>query len=289
MNRAAVQLIVYGGMVIGGMVLLLILVVLHIRRHDRALQQLMARNEETQKLLEKTQTLAHHQRLETIGTLTASIAHEFNNLLTPIMGYAILTLEGLPVECEDLADNVSEIYEASRKAKMIISRLSDMSRRNADTAFQTLHLGDMVRRALEVAAPARPAHVDTQIVCNGECQIKGNETQLSQLLLNLILNAFHAMEKTGGILKVSVGCEKKEAVLEVADTGEGIPREVLPHIFEPFFTTKGSGKGTGLGLAIVQQVVQSHGGKLSVQSVVGEGTMFTVFFPLPNQEQMDEA
>ena len=107
----------------------------------------------------KNQELAHHDRLQTIGTLTSSIAHEFNNLLTPIMGYSILVLEQLPSDAEELYDNVLEIYNSSRKAKEIIARLSDLSRKNTSLTFQYVSPDELVRKVLAVASPARPPHV----------------------------------------------------------------------------------------------------------------------------------
>ena len=131
-----------------------------------------------------------------------------------------------------------------------------------------------------MAKPAQPAHVTTTIDNQAdECLVSGIETQLSQLLLNLILNAYHAMEETGGSLTMTISREGDTAVLCVADTGAGIPPEVLPHIFEPFFTTKEPGLGTGLGLAIVQQVAQSHHGNIEAESHPGQGTTFTLRLP----------
>lgn len=287
MQRAAVLLLVYASMVVAGVVLIMLLslrMVQRGRRQDRAMEALQIKNAQTQELLERTQELAHHQRLEIIGTLASSIAHEFNNLLTPIMGYSILTLEGLPEECDDLADNVTEIYEASRKAKTIISRLSDLSRKNVEVTFRRVALDALVRKALDVAAPAQPAHVTTDVRCDGNCCIEGNETQLSQLLLNLIINAYHAMQEKGGTLEMTVEEQAGRAVLRVKDTGTGIPEDVLAHIFEPFYTTKESGKGTGLGLAIVHQVVESHRGEISVETELGKGTAFSLSFPLAEGE-----
>lgn len=293
MQSAAIQLIAYGGMVIVGVLLLLFMALSMVRQghqQDQELQRLAEINAQTQALLERTQELAHHQRLETLGTLTASIAHEFNNLLTPIMGYAILTLEGLPEDADDLADNVTEIYEASRKAKTIISRLSDLSRRNVEMTFRRLCMDDLVCRAMEVAAPAQPARVETVIRLNcADYAVMGNETQLSQLLLNLILNAFHAMEEQGGTLTLSTEAADGALILRAADTGIGIAPETLPHIFEPFFTTKESGRGVGLGLAIVQQVTQSHHGQVEVDSAPGHGTVFTLRFPLAASDGTGES
>jgi len=282
MHAALARLIVSGAMLVTGVILLAALAIRlarQNRRRDSELQRLRQQSEETQRLLEKTQELAHHQRLETIGTLTASIAHEFNNLLTPIMGYAILTLEGLPEEEGDLADNVAEIYEASRKAKIIIARLNELSRRNGEESYQPLSLKALLEKMLNVAAPAQPAHIVTVVDAEQDCYVSGSDVQLSQLLLNLILNAYHAMEEGGGQLTLRLRGEGEEAVLQVEDTGRGIPPEALPHIFEPFFTTKASGRGTGLGLPIVQRVAQSHHGDITVSSTLGEGTTFTLRLP----------
>ena len=293
MQAAAWWMLVSGALLVSGVLLMILTAVLLVRQNrsrDRALEQLLRRNEETQKLLDMTTELAHHQRLETIGTLTASIAHEFNNLLTPIMGYSILTLEGLPEEYSDLADNVAEIYEASRKAKAIISRLNSLSRRNAEESFRPLALPTLVSKALSVAAPAMPPNV-TPCVKNeaGELWVSGSETQLSQLLLNLILNAYQAMEATGGTLTLTLREQDGQALVLVEDTGSGIPADVIGRIFDPFYTTKESGRGTGLGLAIVRQVAESHHGEISVASILGKGTIFTLCLPSVSPAESDNS
>ena len=289
MQIAAWGLIISGALVVLGVLLLILLAALLVnrsRQRDRELEKLIRRNEETQKLLKKTTELAHHQRLETIGTLTASIAHEFNNLLTPIMGYSILTLEGLPRGCDDLAGNVAEIYEASRKAKDIISRLNALSRKNAESTFTTLALHSIAEKAMQVAAPAQPPKVSTQLVNQaGTIFVSGNETQLSQLLLNLILNAYHAMEEKGGTVTLHLSSEGDQAVVQVQDGGIGIAPEVLPRIFDTFFSTKESGRGTGLGLAIVQQIAHDHHGSVEASSVPGQGSTFTLRLPPTNAQK----
>jgi len=116
----------------------------------------------------------------------------------------------------------------------------------------------------------------------------GNETQLSQLLLNLILNAFHAMAQAGGVLTLSTERRENEIVFSVSDTGSGIPEEIREHIFDPFFTTKESGAGTGLGLAIAQQVVSEHNGRITLDSTVGEGTTFSAIFPLSLDREREQ-
>ena len=107
----------------------------------------------------------------------------------------------------------------------------------------------------------------------------GDETQLFQLTLNLVLNAFEALAPEGGVVRISTASDGARIALRVADNGPGIPDEVKKKIFDPFFTTKGSGKGIGLGLAIVQQIVEAHGAVISLESAAGQGTAFTVTFP----------
>lgn len=288
-HDAAIRLLIYGGMVAAGVLFLFLLVLQGDRKNRRVLREiavLQEKNAAMEYLNAKTRELAHHQRLETIGTLTFSIAHEFNNLLTPIMGYSILALEKLPSEEAEIYDDLLEIYNSSRKAKDIISRLSDLSRKNPGLTHQYVAPDELVRHVLNVAAPARPHQVSVQTELN--CRhvwLRGNETQLSQVLLNLVLNAFHAMEHHGGTLTISTAADEAHILFRVQDTGPGIAPGVLPHIFDPFFTTKEAGKGTGLGLAIVQQVVEGHQGQIEVETAVGQGTTFIVSFPLHTRQE----
>lgn len=287
-HMSTIRLTAYSSMIALGILVLLGSILLAARRNAKAQQEVLMlrkQNLALEAVTKKSQALAHHQRLEIIGTLTSSIAHEFNNLLTPIMGYSILVLEKLPPEAEETYDNVLEIYEASRKAKTIISRLSDLSRKNTALTFQYVSPDDLVLRVLEIAAPARPPKV--QVSSNLQCRhlwVHGNDIQLSQMLLNLIINAYQAMETVGGTLTVTTEQAGETVCLHVSDTGPGIDPSLLDHIFEPFFTTKERGKGTGLGLAIVQQVVKEHHGTVHVHSSPGEGTTITVCLPLPAQE-----
>lgn len=230
-------------------------------------------------LQENTEQLAHRQRLETIGLLTSSISHEFNNLLTPIMGYSLMALEKLESE-SDAYDDILEVYAASGKAKELISRLSDLSRKNSSDFFRLLSPDELVHKTITVATPAQPENVQVQLSLNCVGQyLYGNELQLNQLLLNLVINAFHAMEKTGGILTIQTRFNETYITFEISDTGCGIEKGNIPHLFDPFFTTKPGGKGTGLGLAIAAQVVEDHKGTIQVSSQVGQGTTFTVKLP----------
>lgn len=279
-RKTAVNMIVFLLMVAAGIMLLIFMVIFARRREavrDEEILQLKEKTKAMEELNRKTQELAHHQRLETIGTLTSSIAHEFNNLLTPIMGYSLMTLEHIP-DTSPVYDDILEIYNASFKAKDIISRLSELSRKNTEMVFARINADALVNKVLNVAAPALPKNVDVHrnMNCNKE-YIYGNEIQLSQLLLNLVINAYQAMESEGGVLTVRTEAVGNEIIVSVKDTGKGIPEEIQEKIFKPFFTTKDNGKGTGLGLAIAAQAVEDHGGRITVDSKPKEGTEFKVF------------
>ena len=281
----AVKLMAGGGMVVAGVfigVILLLHLMRRTERMEREAEALRRRNEAAEEL-------AHHQRLETLGTLTSSIAHEFNNLLTPIMGYSMMALEKLPPEEEALYDDILEIYSASRKAKTIISRLSDLSRKNTASVFRTVSPDELVQKTLDVANPAKPPKAEIKLNLNcWDQRIQANEIQMSQMLLNLILNGFHAIGDEPGTLTVETSFDENSIHIRIADTGCGIPEDIRGKIFQPFFTTKEAGRGTGLGLAIVAQVVEDHHGKIRVDSKVGEGTAFTISLPRNREESTME-
>lgn len=271
---------------------MLVLLYRHRRRNDEIREQiglLEEQNRNMQELVDKTKELAHHQRLEMIGTMTSSIAHEFNNLLTPIMGYSLMTMEAMPEGCEELFDNVAEIYEASFRAKTLVSRLSGLSRKNSDATSRLLSPDTILTKVRDVAQPSVPRKVTVvqELNCPEEC-LYGDETQITQLALNLVINAFQAMEEKGGSLTISTAPEGDEVVMRFADTGPGMTPEVVEHIFEPFYTTKDVSRGTGLGLAIVKQTVESHHGTIEVDSELGKGTTFTVRFPKHTEEPAEK-
>ena len=186
--------VLFSAMGVTGICILYMMFLRLIRRSGRLQQEaeeLRARNEAMEELNRQTRELAHHQRLETLGTLTSSIAHEFNNLLTPIMGYSMMALEKLPPEEEELYDSILEVYNASCTAKKLISRLSDLSRKNNDGTFHLASMDELIQRSLDVAEPARKDNVEIRLDLNcQEQRIRVNEIQISQLILNLILNAF---------------------------------------------------------------------------------------------------
>ena len=197
-----------------------------------------------EQLNEQTQKFAHHQRLQTIGTLTSGIAHEFNNLLTPIMGYSLMALEKIPAE-------ETEIYNASQKAKEIVSRLSDLSRKNTEASYTRVSVDEVVRKTLDLASTVKPKTIAVRLNLNcWDQRIQANETQLMQMFLNLILNAFQAMGDNGGLLSINTTFDEKMIQISITDTGCGIPAETVPHIFEPFFPQRRLEKAQVLDLPL---------------------------------------
>lgn len=287
-RKAAGEILLYGGIAVIGVAGLLLLLIL-MRRENAAssaeLRVLKKKNEAMEEINQKMQALAHHQRLETIGTMTASIAHDFNNLLTPIMGYSIMTMEMLPADATDLQENLMEIYDASVKAKDIVTRLADLTKKGNEENFKEIEIDEVIQSALKVTLPAKPKAVEVKANFNAEGEmIKADRTQISQLVMNIVLNAYDAMREKGGTLLVSTRISGEEVVIRFKDNGCGMDTETMSRIFDPFYTTKESGKGTGLGLAIVAQIVETHGGKIYVDSEPGAGTEFRIYIPLAGAE-----
>ena len=258
-------------------------------------------NDVLEQLHQSEEHIAHQQRLQIIGTMTSGIAHEFNNLLTPIMGYAELLLLSLP-DGSDEKDSASEIYSASEKARDIIQQLSGMSRRNIESAFKALGAADFLQKAMKMVRTVCPENVQLSAEINlGDEKILGNATQLNQAILNISVNAIFAIaHKAGHLLFTASAVDKAELLevtdiksedswkqylkIDIADDGCGMSEAVMNRMFEPFFTTKKSGQGTGLGLSVTEQIVSSHRGYIYAHSVLGSGTVFHLYFPIISTE-----
>ena len=292
-RHAAEMILFFGGMAVAGIIVLIFMLIL-LRRvntaNERDLEVLKKKNSAMEELNQNMQALAHHQRLETIGTMTASIAHDFNNLLTPIMGYSIMAAEMLPDDQAEIQDYMMEVYNASVKAKDIVQRLADLSKKGKEESYKVLDPVEIIRSSLKVTLPAKPKNVDVRgRFSSGQARIKGDATQISQLVINIVLNAYDAMREKGGTLTVSTRIEEGGVAMRFNDTGTGMDAETLARIFDPFYTTKESGKGTGLGLAIVHQICDTHNAKVYVDSEPGEGTEFRIIFPVAQEENIDKA
>lgn len=275
------------------------------RKDTEQITYLLELNKILEEIHQSEETIAHQQRLQIMGTMTGGIAHEFNNLLTPIMGYAELLMLDLPEQSEN-HDNATEIYEASTKAKEIIQQISSLSRKNMETAFKNLQGEKVLKRAIKMVSSVCPPniHLKESFTLKEDCFL-GNETQMNQVILNICVNAIHAIGHKEGTICVSCQTVDREDLaqhklstlpegwehyirIDVEDDGEGMSDEVLKQIFDPFFTTKKNGKGTGLGLSLVEQIIHSHKGYVFAESTLGKGSIFHMYLPVNEQKEREE-
>lgn len=235
--------------------------------------------------------LTEAQRLATVGTISAVIAHEFNNLLTPIASYCQLALNCIEAKKDDpeLTKKAltKGVQHAMRAGKICASMLSLV---RGDRENRTIQIQSLIDESLAVLArDPRKDGIALRVQVQPDLEVRGDPVQLEQVLLNLLINARQAMLTAGtrGAASITIRADKTgdgEVRISVVDTGPGIAQANLPKIFEPFFTTKtspklGEPRGSGLGLHICKQIIEGHGGRIEVESTVGRGTTFGVLLP----------
>jgi signal transduction histidine kinase len=239
-------------------------------------------------LNEIKEQLTESQRMAAIGSIAAVIAHEFNNILTPMISYsqyALASAEGETPDIQLIRKALSKSFQASTKAGKICNSMLSLAR--GESALGPVRVQTLVDEVLQVLArdPQKDG-IALRVQVQPDLMVSGDQIQLEQVLLNLLINARQAMLGKGGSLTVKAGVvdETGELRLQVIDTGPGIPEKLLPRIFQPFFTTKGTArrgeaKGTGLGLSICKDIIEHHHGRIEVQSEVGRGTVFSIYLP----------
>ena len=232
------------------------------------------------------------QKMESIGNLAGGIAHDFNNLLFPIVGHAEMLMEDLPPGCPE-RDNVQGILHAGKRGAELVKQILAFSRQHEHQLIP-IRVQKVMQEVLKLSRASIPTNIKINADLQAECGlVLADPTQLHQIGMNLITNAYHALEDTDGQISVLVKevlleahtthmtiQPGKYALLAVEDNGVGIPTANLKKIFDPYFTTKEQGKGTGLGLAVVFGIIKKHGGDISVHSEVDKGTTFKVYLPL---------
>lgn len=271
-------------------------------KNAEEIQYLKDLNEVLEETKRGEEAIAHQQRLQIMETMTGGIAHEFNNMLTPIMGYAELLMMDLDPESDNY-DSAKEIFEASEKAKDVIHQISGLSRKNMETVFNYIDVAKLLKRVMKMINSVCPVNIKTEFNCDcSDVGVLGNETQLNQVILNLCVNAFHAIgTEKKGFLNIDVTQRQRELIekyhsiniskewdkyvcITVKDNGIGMDKETMQKIFTPFFTTKISGQGTGLGLSVVEQIIHEHKGYIEVESKLGEGSTFFIYLPVADKE-----
>lgn len=247
--------------------------------------------EEKKKLQDQ---LMHAQKMQAIGTLAGGIAHDFNNILGAILGFAELARE-ITFRDPVASKFLDRISQAGNRASDLVKQILAFSRQVESNRISLIPT-HIVKEAIKLLRPSLPSTILIKNMIDAAIwPIFADPTQVHQILVNLCTNAFHAMEKTGGVLEITLKNKVLSALdvqhvpetspgkfveLAVHDTGDGISPAIRDRIFDPFFTTKGVGKGTGMGLSIVHGIVASYEGFITCDSEIGKGTVFRVYFPV---------
>lgn len=253
------------------------------RYYDEFSHLAVAMNAMMIQLAHRHSLLVQAHKLKAVGTLTAGVAHELNNPINNIM----LTASGLQEDYDELTvderlDMVNDLVSESERAQRIVRNLLDFARESS-VNLQPIDPQRLIEETLRLATnqiKLAKVKVRGEIDANLPA-IHGDFQQLSQVLLNIVMNALDAMPD-GGVLSISVRNPRggDKIAMEFTDTGTGMSEQVLANVFDPFFTTKSGAKGTGLGLSVSQGIIRQHGGDILARSTPGEGTTFTVELPV---------
>ncbi len=248
--------------------------------------------------------LQQAQKMEAIGTLAGGIAHDLNNILYPIIGFSEILQEDIPPE-SPMHEIAEQIFKSAQRGSDLVKQVPAFSRQTK-ILKQPIRIQQVLKEALKLVRATIPMNIEITSHINMDCGLaSADSTQVHQVVMNLITNAYHAVEGNGGTILV----ELKETVIgrnslpagenedlpfhdmkpgryacvTVSDTGTGMDQVLIGKIFDPYFTTKAQGKGSGLGLSVVHGIVKEHGGNIRVHSQVGKGTTFHVYLPLLRQ------
>lgn len=247
--------------------------------------------------------LRRMQKMEAIGLLAGGVAHDFNNILSVILGYATMALDEIGEPGSRIRRDVLQIQKAGLRARDLVKQILSFCHQSEEH-FQPLKLHLIVKEVVKMLRSSLPSTIHIIAQLSGvDNLVLADPSQIHQVLMNLCTNAQHAM-KEGGELVISLqqcvldGKPRRPELrdlpdgaylcLSVKDSGSGIPAEILEKIFDPFFTTKGEGEGTGLGLAVVQGIVRVHRGAILVDSQPGQGTTISVYLPEVQHNQLVE-
>ena len=258
------------------------------------------RAEEEKEALE-TQ-LQQAQKMEAIGTLAGGIAHDFNNILGGILGYAELAKMKAPEESNIIAD-LDKLIKSSNRAADLIKQILTISRHHKKEQ-RPVQARYIVKEVLNLLRATLPTTIEIQEdLAKDTGIVNADPTQMHQVIMNLGINAGHAMQEDGGVLEVSLANVELDDLevskhldlnagsylrLTLSDTGRGMTSEIMERIFDPYFTTKDTGEGTGLGLSVAQGIIKAHGGTITVYSKPGKGTTFNVYLPIIHETEEAE-
>ena len=236
--------------------------------------------------------LRHTQKLESLGVLAGGIAHDFNNILAAILGHADLAAECLDDDPDEVKEHLAQVVSASQKAAELTNQMLAYAGR-ASFRVETVDINEAIGTIRSLVGVSLSKKVDLESALTPDpLPVRADPSQISQILMNLITNAAQAIGEDSGIVRISTRIDEgahgqSKVILQVEDTGCGMPARMVDRIFDPFFTTKETGRG--LGLAAVNGIVTGLGGHIEVDSRPGEGTSFTVSLPLAATSSAAEA
>jgi two-component system, NtrC family, sensor kinase len=264
------------------------------------------------RILERRERQEHGQSLMAMGTVMASVAHELKNPLTFILGNMELVSRSLvrmngelaslrtavppcaPL-CDALQSELADLERSREEARVGLDRIVSITQdmgllgRRPEFRREPLALRSSIESAIRLTAPQIQRHATLVREYDDDPMVMGDWPRLTQVFLNLLVNATQAVSEAGerGEIRVRVSCHGDEVVTEVADTGVGFSSETAAHIFQPFFSTKRAGEGSGLGLTISREIISAHGGRIEYASRLGQGSRFRVTLPAMTSELLE--
>ncbi len=248
----------------------------------------LAFNRMAEELDARQEQIIHSRKIASLGTLVSGVAHELNNPINNIILTIDTLIGGRKVTDERRSEMFDDILSQAIRASGIVKNLLDFSRAET-SSFRDVDVGVLLEDIFKIAGNELSLkkiflnkHIDPNLP-----KIRGNRQGLQQVFFNLVINAVQAMSEEGELSLWAVKDEAKRIIVTIQDTGIGISEKDLPHIFDPFFTTKEVGHGTGLGLSVSYGIIKKHGGRITVESHPGKGTIFTVI--LPSTKEMIDA
>ncbi|MFN3410868.1 MAG: ATP-binding protein [Exilispira sp.] len=266
--------------------------------NNNRLQGIIIKIDDETENVKNANIMTQIQKMESIQVLGSGIAHDFNNILAGISGTIILLdneIKNEEINKEDLKEYVEILKLSTQKASLIVNQLMSFSKKKS-LQFTRVNLVESIENIIRICKYSFDKSVEIKYKPEiSDAFIWGNESQIEQVLLNLCINAYHAMtimkkesETKGGILNLSLKMDIKENKnywsISIKDNGVGIPRENIKKIFDPFFSTKDKTTSSGLGLALVYNIVESHNGFIELESEVGKGTEMKIFLPVYEDE-----
>lgn len=264
---------------------------LPLRGPDGQIQNFVGIGQDITETRQARDQVVRAQKLEAVGQLAGGVAHDFNNILTTIVGASHLAAMDAPKD-SDLANEIDQIGIAARRAQHLVRELLTFARREPAVP-EPVVLAEAAEEVVSLLRASMPPVIDIMLHPSTErFTVLGDATHLHQIIMNLCRNAAEAMAGRRGTINIKITCAEKDLVppdapkapdgwvrLDVSDNGPGMSAQTLAHLFEPFFTTKPIGKGSGLGLAVVYGLVEDMGGSIHVDSTEGVGSTFTLLLP----------